>query len=311
MGRWQLIELIAAVPLATITLPSLSNLPALIWSGCVTGALGALIGASMVMAYRGTGTLNLALGSFYIVGGLVASKFVSRTFLGSITLVVVAGLVGATCAIGQEVMLLRPLARAQASIRLLVTMAFGTLLDGIVIVIWGTQPLNGIPLTSATIRVSSGFDISGSGIMTILFTVFAGISAFVWLRRSLAGHVLSGITEDPVAAEMLGIRVQRFRLMILAVIGSTTAIFGAITVSEFLTEPALGLNLSLEGFIAAYLLGGNLSPMLAVGGGFIVGLIQAFVARSVSSTLSGVVIGVLLILVLAVRRQGILARTSS
>ena len=298
-------------PFLASFLPSFPELPPLVWSGLVTGSLGAMIGASMVLALRGTGTLNLAIGAFYVIGGLVASVLASRTPMAIVAIVLVAGAAGVLVAVAQERLLLLPLQRAQPPIRLLITMAFGTLMDGIVIVIWGTQPLNGAPVVTTAFKISNGFVISATDIMTVAIAVLVGMASSIWLRRSLSGHVLTGMTENPEAAEMLGIPVRQFRLVILAGVGGMMAIFGALTISDFLTEPVDGINLSLEGFIAAYLLGGNLSPLLAVGGGLVVGLIQVFAARMISSTVSGVVVGVLLIMVLVLRRGRILGRLKS
>ncbi len=294
-----------------MNVPSIAELPPLVWSGLVSGALGGVLGASIVMLYRASGTLNLAVGALYVAGGLVAAEWAGRTVPGDVVLVVLSGFLGALCGVVGEIALQTPLRNAPGALRLLGTVAFGSLVIGVVVVVWGAQPIIASPIASGNVKVSSQFLISNASIILVGCALVLGLGAEAWLRYSKSGHVLSGVTEDARAAELLGIRVERFRFVTVAVTTGLVAMFGAISVSQFLTEPTDGLTLSLNGFVAAYLLGGNLSPLLAVGGGVVAGLIDVFVARIFSSALSGVAIGGLLIVVLLARKKRMLAAAFS
>jgi len=69
----------------------------------------------------------------------------------------------------------------------------------------------------------------------------------------------------------------------------------------------MGLFLAVNGFTAA-VVGGLVSPLGAVAGGFLLGALEALAAGLVSSSYESIVAFVLLFALLVVRPQGMIAR---
>jgi branched-chain amino acid transport system permease protein len=85
------------------------------------------------------------------------------------------------------------------------------------------------------------------------------------------------------------------------------AVAGILVTPITLTSYDVGTLLALKGFAAA-MLGGMGSPLGAVAGGLILGLLEAFSAGYVSSTYKDAVAFLVILLVLLAAPQGLLGR---
>jgi branched-chain amino acid transport system permease protein len=130
------------------------------------------------------------------------------------------------------------------------------------------------------------------------------------LRNSVWGQSVRAIADDPEAAEIVGISSNRINLTAFALSCSLAGAAGAVLVSYYPVNPAIGFSLMPIAMIAT-VLGGLGSVGGAFIGGIICGVMQQFTSAFVSSALQDLPLYVLLLLLFAFRPYGLFGRRSA
>jgi branched-chain amino acid transport system permease protein len=143
-------------------------------------------------------------------------------------------------------------------------------------------------------------------LMVFVVTVPMMIALTWFVKRTRAGTAMRAVAQDRVAAELMGIPVNR-------VIGQTFFIGGALAGVASVVFALynntiyfqMGYRAGMDAFTAAVLGGiGNLPG--AVTGGLLIGLVRAFSDQYVATRWTNVIVFGILILVLVFRPSGIL-----
>ena len=146
-----------------------------------------------------------------------------------------------------------------------------TLFRGVAYAILGDRVLNGY---------ASGFAFFGQGYVLgpvsfelALFALLAGFAAFV-LHRTAAGRRVYALGNNPLAARLCGIRVDRYRFCLFALTGLASGIASVLLTSRLgSTRPSIAQGMELE-IITMVILGG---VSVAGGSGGILGVVLAAV----------------------------------
>ncbi len=112
-----------------------------------------------------------------------------------------------------------------------------------------------------------------------LIVLAIGLAAGIAVERTLAvtgtGAVVRAVSEDPGAAALLGVPTERVVLLAFAFAGALAGLAGVLIAPDAAVGPADGALLGLKG-VAAALIGGLASLRLAVVGGLVLGVLEAF-----------------------------------
>jgi branched-chain amino acid transport system permease protein len=138
-------------------------------------------------------------------------------------------------------------------------------------------------------------------------TVVLLIVLYFFFNHTVTGKALRACAVNPKAARLMGINIHRMALLAFGLSAGITATAGiVITPATFMTYDR-GLILSLKGFVAA-IIGGLSSPLGAVVGGLLLGILESFGAGLISSGYKDAIAFVVLFVVLAVQVGGMLRR---
>lgn len=280
-------------------LPSVAELPSLIWAGAWSGMVSAALGVLVVIGFRVSRVLNLAIGSSFVLGAFVFGAATGHVAILLALLAVVA--VTAVAGAAQERLVLRPLRSEPPFVQLLSTVGAALFVEGLAIAVWGRQPVAAPKVLSGQSSVA-GIHVQHSQAVLVLAGVALGLLAHWWLSGTRSGRQVSATTDDPGAAMMLGIDVDRLRLVCFATVSAVAGLLGAVSASLVLVDFASGLPLSLKAFVAA-VIGGGRSPLAALGGGLLVGLIDSFGGRVFTANIAEVITFCALIAVVLVARR--------
>ena len=145
----------------------------------------------------------------------------------------------------------------------------------------------------------------------VLIWVISGVlmtALWVFTRRSRMGKAMRATAQDPEAARMMGVDVDRV-IMTAFFIGSALAGAGGMIFGLYynFTSFVIGYSAGLRAFTAA-VLGGIGNVPGAMLGGMIIGLIETLSGQVVSVRWTDVIIFSLLVLVLVFRPAGLLGR---
>lgn len=158
---------------------------------------------------------------------------------------------------------------------------------------FGTEP---IKVLDATIQPQSFVVLAGAAVIVVALVLFT--------KKTLIGKGILAISQNQLAATLVGINVTTIvtlAFVISAAIGGTA---GILATPITLTSYDAGTLLSLKGFAAA-MLGGMGSPMGAVIGGLVLGLVEAFGGGLISSAYKDAFAFLAILVVLALRPQGL------
>jgi branched-chain amino acid transport system permease protein len=247
------------------------------FSGLALGCKYALIALGFSVVFKATGVINFAQASLVLLGAYLTFNFTQTWDLNFYLSLVMAMAVGALVGVATEASVLRWLVGQPPAALIMVTIGLLFVLNNVVTAIWGPDNRNlGDPWGIKT-RDVVGVTVADRDVWTIGFAAVAVAAFFVFFRYSTLGLAMRAAAFDPEAAMAQGIPARRVHRVAWAIAGVVAALAGAtLAAGAGQLSPATG-SLALVAF-PAIILGGLDSPLGAVVGGIIIGLVQQFTA---------------------------------
>ncbi len=245
-------------------------------NGVSIGAVYGALALALVITYRATGVLNLAIGETSTLGAFLAwSLIVSAGLPYWIGLVLAAGALGLAGA-ALEAGVLSPLTERGPLTMIVVTAGLLGLVRDLDDLVWQTYPR---PFPTPF----HGPVLSGAGLyvtrprLGILLTVCVAIGLVAWIfQRTRLGLGMRAAAQRPDAARLCGVPVRRMRTLGWGIATALAATGGILIANVLLLEPRM-LEGGLIYALAAAALGGLDRPSGAIAGGVAVGMLDAVV----------------------------------
>lgn len=213
------------------------------------------------------GELSLGHAGFMCVGAFTGAFF-SRCMENVITVAPVrftlAILIGAVCAGLIGLLIGMPVLRLKGDYLAIVTLAFGEIIKNVINVIYVGKDANGIHISmkdAASMNMESDGDliINGAQGITgtpkdsnfIVGTILILITLFIVLNliKSRDGRAIMSIRDNLIAAESVGIRITRYKLMAFSVSAALAGVAGVLYAhnlnSLMATPKNFGYNMSI------------------------------------------------------------------
>jgi len=275
------------------------------FNGLSYGALLFLLASGLSLIFGVMRIVNLAHGSYFMLGGYVGLSVVWRT--GSYVLALAAGaLAVALVGVAMERLFLRRLP-GQTLGQVLMTIGFALIFQDLALLIWGGDPY--------TIRVPaqlSGVITAGPGrfpvyrIFIVAVAVIVGAALWLVLDRTRVGAMIRAAVDDAEMAQGVGIRVPRVSLGVFA-LGAALAAFGGVVGAGFLgVYPGLDFEILPYAFVVV-IVGGLGSLPGAMVGSLMVGLLDNF-GKALFPELSYFTLFAPMALILALKPTGLFGR---
>ncbi len=291
-------------------------------NGVSLGAMYALIALGFTLVYGIMELINFAHFNVFMVGSFIA-LYVLQAFGVSGQSTVMAGwpLVGVlVVALGAtmvgsgllgvviERLSLRPLRNVKGPSAMITTIGVSYILFNLVLLFLGADSKNyPNPLPPLTMAIGGATLRLREVLIWVISAVLMG-ALWVFTRRSRMGKAMRATAQDPEAARMMGVDVDRV-IMTAFFVGSALAGAGGMIFGLYynFTSFVVGYSAGLRAFTAAVLGGiGNIPGAML--GGMIIGLIETLSGQVVSVRWTDVIIFSLLVLVLVFRPAGLLGR---
>ncbi|MDR6874859.1 branched-chain amino acid transport system permease protein [Bosea sp. BE125] len=272
-------------------------------AGLGSGALLALTALAFVLIYKATKVVNLAIGEMLMVGAYLffsfAAGFGLPVWLAIPLALIGGGLLGAIV----ERTIIRPMLGESAISVFMVTIGLGSVLVGLVEIIWGAAPTQ-LPEFMGTTPLFIG-DAYVSRKIAIGFAVASiVIAAFVLAFRFWRGGVaLRATATDQGAAYSCGIDVPKVFSAAWIVAGVAAAGAGILVGAVGGISPTMGV-FGLSALVVV-IVGGLDSIAGALVGGLVVGLVEAWSGTFIGGEYKLLATFGLLILILMVRPYGL------
>jgi branched-chain amino acid transport system permease protein len=288
--------------------------------GIITGAGYGLVALGLVLIYKSSGVFNFAQGEF---GTIAVYTLYGVHDLAGIPLLpaMIVGLAAAAAmALATEQIVIRPLFNAPR-VTLLVATA-GVSLLAISLELWlGEARIRFIqPALGRLDRLSVfGVQVSDQRILVLAALLMLALLLGLFFSRTNLGLAILGVSQEPVATELMGISVRRlssFTWLLTGVLAGLAGMLTAPVVGSF--APGFLTTTSLIPAFTAAVLGGMTSLPGAFVGGVVVGVAQSFAVSGFQNVPvlqdvpgpGAVMVFVILVVVLALRPQGLLGKAS-
>lgn len=293
--------------------------------GLVTGLLYALIALGYTMVYGIIELINFAHGDLFMLGSFFALQIAivlgAATVKGEATganavitialMLIAAPLFCAALNVTVDRVIYKPLRNAPKLAPLVSAIGVSFIFMNVGVFWMGTYDLNFPELVSKkSLTPGTGVDLSYRHIMVLVVTLPVMVALTLFVRYTSLGKAMRATAQNPTAAQLMGINVDR-------VIAATFAIGGALggvaaVVYGLYNNTVgymMGFQTGLYAFTAAVLGGiGNIPG--AVLGGILIGMIRSLGSAYVGEQWSEALIFAILIVILIFRPNGILgART--
>jgi branched-chain amino acid transport system permease protein len=257
--------------------------------GFTQGSVYALVALGYTLVYGILQLINFAHGDVFALSGLFATTMIGGAVFGlsdtTTTLGIVVGL-GATFLIAAtfgaavnstiEFVAYRRLRSAPRLSVLITAVGMSFIVQNISLAIYDVNARSIPPLISShAVFTVSGVAYSWDAFFVVLVTAPVLI-LLTWLVKSTRqGKAMRATSQDPEAAAIMGIDVNRTITFTFALAGALAGIGATLYLVEFNIRYDTGFTLGLIAFTAAVLGGiGNLTG--AVLGAILIGMIQAF-----------------------------------
>jgi branched-chain amino acid transport system permease protein len=242
-------------------------------SGLALGCKYALVALGFVIVFKATGVINFAQASFVLVGGYMTFNATNTWGLNFYVSLVVAMAAGAVLGMLIEALILRRMIGEAPFTLVMVTIGILFILDNVVTAIWGPDPQNLGDPWGLKVRTFGDVPVADKDLWTIAFTALVLGGFFLFFRYSTLGLAMRATALDQEAAMAQGISARRIYRVSWGIAGLVAALAGAALSSGSVgLTPSVGL-IALVAF-PAMILGGLDSPLGAVVGGIIIGLVQ-------------------------------------
>ncbi len=247
--------------------------------GLGVGALYALASQGLIVIYRGTGVLNFSLGATAIAGVFMQWELQNEhgwPFLASaIVGVAWSAFLGALT----HWVIMRPLRRASALLRVIATLGVLITIQAAVVLRYGSKP-HQVDSWLPTDRVTLWADVGITVDRLILLGIGSASALGLWLlyRSSQFGLATEAVSESERSASAIGLSPNRIALLNWA-LGSGLAAVAGILVVPIITLQVTAMTALVLAAMAAALVGDFRSFPIATAAGFAIGIGQALVGR--------------------------------
>lgn len=283
----------------------------IIANGLYLGAQYALIALGLTLIFSLMNVLNFAHGQMYVLGGFVTYTVVAQFKLpfvvGLLASAVVLAVVGALV----EKLLFRPVIRKSRREESTMLLAAGIafFLDAVILLVFGEKQ-RGVPkivngVFNWDFRLVMPYDRILIGVLAI-----AAIVGFIlYMQYSRTGRAMRALAQDRVAAQLMGVDVDRYSMIGFALGAMLAGVVGGLLVTITGINLGMGGPTSIKAFMMI-MIGGAGVISGAIAGGFILGMMES-IGLSVLAAYGDItylVIFASLMIFLAFRPQGLMGK---
>lgn len=272
-------------------------------SGLATGALFAATALVYNVMFSTSKVLSVTTGHLPMLGGVFGAYAISGLglpwWLGLVAAILVGALFGW---LTDLVAIRRVLARSDEHLWLLSTLAMATMVQQAVGLWWGTEPK---PFPRLIPQDFSAGLADQKFWLPVALAVLMAVGLEAFYSRTMYGKLFIAMSEDAFAARARGVSTDRIRVASYVLAGALGGLTGFAAGQLTFAYFALGLTLTLNGFIALAVggLGSNVGALI---GGVALGLLNAFASYFFGGEYQQTIAVGLLMVVLLIKPEGLL-----
>lgn len=273
--------------------------------GMMIGGVYAAISIGLTLVFGVMGIVNFAQAEFLMLGMFIAyfvwAYLGLDPLIGSIFSFVIIFALGIVI----QRTLIQRVMRAPAVAQIFLTVGLLIVIENLALLAFGSS-FRSVSTSYQTTSLRLGpLFISVPYLAAFCMAVLSGFALWLFMDKSWYGQAMRATAQNPLAARLMGINVERMQQLAFGLGVGLTAFGGAIILPYFTVNPTVAEQFVVLMFTAVVLGGlGNIAG--AVVGGLTVGVIQSVSALVFPIQLQNLVLFIVFIGVLALRPNGLI-----
>jgi branched-chain amino acid transport system permease protein len=290
-----------------------SKLVALLASGLAEGAIAALAAVGFLLTYKATGVVNFAQGALITLGAYLAIWITQNNGMfgwGQLDLVpgyLVAILIMFVVGLVIERLAYAPLRGRPLEVVVIATLGASIVVSAFIGLWQGSTPKYlDSPVRSKVIHLL-GANIEQQRALVIVVTAIVVVAIMLLFSRTQFGRQLRATAADRDTARLCGVPVNVLSMVAFGLSAALAGLAGVLLAPLGSVDINFGFNIMLLGFAAA-VLGGFGSIGGVVAGGVAIGVVEKVLGGYVLRDYSDAFPFVLMLIIIAIRPQGLFSR---
>ena len=279
-----------------------------IFNGLVVGSIYTLIALGLTTIFGILGIAHFAHGSVAMFGGYLTYFLISALGIGLLPSFILAMAVGALLGVVLERVAYYPVRNAPPINSFIIALGLTLIIEKLNLLAFGIDQVIS-PTPFVNVINIGGVTMPELRIYVLVIAAILVIGMTLLIQRTWIGMAVRAVAQNRVAAVLMGINVNSVSMFVFALSSALGVAAGVLVGALFAVAPGVSSGLVIKGF-AVLILGGLGSIPGAIVGGMVLGVSEAFAAAFVSSAYKDVISFLLMILVLLVRPEGLMRRSS-
>ena len=279
-------------------------------NGLYLGAQYALIALGLTLIFALMNVLNFAHGQMYVLGGFITYTiygrlqfpFVMALLASGVTLAIVGALV--------EKILFRTVIRRslREESTMLLAAAIAFFLDAVILLIFGEKQ-RGVPKIVPGVLDLDNLIIPYDRVLVAAIAAVLIVGFMVFMQYSKPGRAMRALAQDRVAAQLMGVNVDRYSAIGFALGAMLAGVVGGLLVAITGVNSGIGGAISIKAFMMV-MIGGAGVVGGAIAGGFILGMLESVGLTALHSygDITYLAIFIALMIFLSVRPRGLMGK---
>ncbi|MFZ2738415.1 MAG: branched-chain amino acid ABC transporter permease [Burkholderiaceae bacterium] len=268
------------------------------------GLLLFMLAAGLTLIFGIMGVVNLAHGSFYMLGAYMAWSLAS--LLGSFTLAIVVGVVlSALLGLALELVLFRHFYRRDHLDQVLLTFGLIYIVEELRSIIWGDD-VHGLAvpeMLSASISLTDNQSYPVYRLFMAAVCLILALGLYLLISRTKLGMKIRAGASNPDMAQALGVNIKLIHTTVFALGVSLATVAGMIAAPISSLYPNMGSSVLIMCFVVV-VIGGIGSVRGALVAALLVGLVDTF-GKVLLPQVASMLVYMLMAVVLLYKPQGL------
>lgn len=281
-------------------------------NGVIIGSLYVIVALGLTLIYGVLVQINFAHGDFLMLaalGGAIAESSFHLPYLWTVMLAVI---IGAVLGGIVELSIFKPLRKRGVDFLrpMIATIGVSVIIQNVVLLIRGASPQNyPSELNDKILRLGALY-VSYQRAAIFIISVLATIALFIFLRKSTMGRAMRAVSQDAIAASLMGIEVSHVVLFTFILGSALAGLGGGLLGPLLIITPFVGSDIIVIAF-AIVILGGFGNVNGTIIAGLFVGIVESLVSGYLQPGISNIFIFAILLLALAIRPTGLIAERTA
>ena len=279
-------------------------------NGLYLGAQYALIALGLTLIFALMNVLNFAHGQMFVLGGFITYWIYGQLRLPFVVALAASAVTLAVVGAAAEMLLFRPVIRRSVRDESTMLLAAGIayFLDAVILLLFGEKQ-RGVPKVVMGVldwdELIIPYDRILVGGLAVVF-----IAAFMlFMQYSRPGRAMRALAQDRVAAQLMGVQVDRYSMIGFALGALLAGVVGGLLAAITGVNSGIGGPISIKAFLMV-MIGGAGVVGGAIAGGFVLGMLESvgLTVLHAYGDITYLVIFAGLMVFLSIRPQGLMGK---